>query len=55
MRDDPSELNNLANDPKYTPVLLSMTEKLLARINENTQMQPHQDRGPYRRIDSKEL
>jgi choline-sulfatase len=45
---DPHELYNLAGDGDYQDVLANMMAKLLARLNENTQTQPFQDRGSYR-------
>ena len=45
---DPHETRNLADDPTHRDVLLRMLQKLLARINENTQSQPYLPRGEYR-------
>ena len=44
---DPHELNDLSTDPASREVLMTMMEKLLTRINENTQMQPFKSRGEF--------
>ena len=45
---DPHEANDLAADPARRDLLMAMTARLLARINENAQPQPLKSRGEYR-------
>ncbi|MBN1669572.1 MAG: sulfatase-like hydrolase/transferase [Kiritimatiellae bacterium] len=46
--EDPHERNNLVADPRLRGLKTAMQEKLLARINENTQTRPFLSRGEYR-------
>ena len=52
LAEDPHELHDLAADPAHRDVLAAMTEKLLVRINENTQARPNLSRGDYRPLRS---
>jgi arylsulfatase A-like enzyme len=45
---DPHELHDLSADPTRREVFFAMLEKLLVRLNENTQTQPNKPRGEYR-------
>ena len=45
---DPHEGRNLIDEPAARDVRMAMLERLLVRINENTQTQPFLDRGTYR-------
>ena len=53
LQSDPHELNDLSEDPASRTTLIAMMEKLLARINENTQPQPFLSRGEYRPLRSR--
>jgi len=53
LREDPHELHDLARDPAHRDLLTAMLEKLLARVNENTQPQPNKSRGEYRPVRSR--
>lgn len=48
LQEDPHETRNLADDPAHRDLLMEMLQKLLTRINENTETQPYLPRGPYR-------
>jgi len=50
LREDPHETRDLADDPAHRDILARMLQKLLARINENTQAQPNRSRGEYRPV-----
>jgi len=50
LAEDPQELHDLAAE--CPGLLAQMTEKLLVRINENTQTQPNLSRGEYRPLRS---
>jgi arylsulfatase len=45
---DPCELEDLGQDPANHDLLLAMVEKLLIRLNQNSQTQPFKSRGVYR-------
>ncbi len=45
---DPHELHDLVNDPACADVCVIMLEKLIQRINENTQANENKSRGEYR-------
>jgi arylsulfatase A-like enzyme len=45
---DPCELEDLAQDLANKNLLLAMAEKLLVRLNQNSQPQPIKSRGEYR-------
>jgi arylsulfatase len=45
---DPHELQNLAGLPEHRAALQAMQERLLTRLNENTQTRPNLSRGEYR-------
>ncbi|MCH2176704.1 MAG: sulfatase-like hydrolase/transferase [Lentisphaeria bacterium] len=47
LKEDPNETNNLFDNPDYVQLKIEMLEKLLARINENTQPSEFLDRGVY--------
>jgi choline-sulfatase len=51
LRADPHELHDLSRDSAYRGLLLGMMERLLVRINENTQTQPPKSRGEYRPLE----
>ena len=55
LRSDPHEQNDLAGDGASREILHQMQEKLLVRINENTQTQPNKSRGEYRPVRSEEV
>ena len=44
---DPTECVDLAQDPSHRTLLSEMVQKLLARINQNTQARPNKSRGEY--------
>ena len=47
LQEDPQELHDLAAEPSRRDLLLTMMEKLLDRINANTQTQPFKSRGKF--------
>ena len=47
LAEDPHETRNLAADPAHRELLSTMLQKLLERINQNTQPQPLKSRGAY--------
>ena len=48
LHEDPHETNNLIDDPEHRTARSEMVERLLTRLNENTQTQPFLSRGEYR-------
>lgn len=48
LQQDPHELQDLSDDLEHRGTRLMMVEKLLVRLNENTQTQPFKSRGQYR-------
>jgi len=47
VREDPCELNDLSQRAQDGKLLGEMKEKLLVRLNENTQVRPLKSRGRY--------
>ena len=48
LKTDPCELEDLGQDPTNSDLLMAMLEKLLVRLNQNSQTQPFKGRGEYR-------
>ncbi len=48
LQEDPHELYDLSRDRGHSDILAEMKEKLLIRLNENSQMQSFKDRGAFR-------
>jgi arylsulfatase A-like enzyme len=48
LREDPHETRNVLDEPAYRTVRSEMLERLLTRLNENTQARPFLSRGEYR-------
>lgn len=51
--EDPHEQNDLSSQAAYSSIREMMIEKLLVRLNLNTQSQPNKSRGDYRPLSSK--
>ena len=50
LKEDPHELTDLAANPQHHDLFMKMLERLLARLNENTQPLPNKSRGEYRPV-----
>jgi arylsulfatase A-like enzyme len=49
--EDPQEMRNIDADPSYREIRMMMQDKLLDRINENTQPLASKGRGVYRPVE----